>query len=207
MKNVSKRVYPMESVALINGVNQESVNARELYDFLYPLSKDPKGWFNRSIKDYEFKEGIDFVASPNASIDAFSTAPIAISNIQVSMVMAKELAMVAKSDFSRSYRRYLINMEANVELLRKAYEAEMQAKVYQLENKQVVEYFSAREFFESKGVLGVSKDAMRINGAAIKSFCINLGIPLHAVYNPVGKKVANLYPLGALEAWWKESMA
>ena len=203
MKTQLTRVYPEVSVALINGVNQESVNAKELYNFLKDNGNHPQKWLDSAIKNYGFERGIDFeVSHPDAGASILPSS-ILVRNVQVSMVMAKELALLSRSQYGRAYRRHLIQLEENVARLHKAYLAEMEQRVSKLENKQVNEYFSAREFFESKGVFGISKDAMKINGSVIKAFCVGLGVPVHAIYNRGGQRVVNVYPLGALNAWWK----
>jgi len=84
-----QKEFPSVSVASINGVNQESVNARELYLFLSESGKSPSKWWNSAIQNYDFVEGVDFdKRHPSASAAILRSSRV-LGDIQVSMVMAE----------------------------------------------------------------------------------------------------------------------
>lgn len=85
----------------------ETVNARELHTFL-ESRQDFSDWIKNRIRQYGFAEGVDYL------IHKFMDNPLGgrpVIDYHVSIDMAKELAMVERSDKGREARRYFIECE------------------------------------------------------------------------------------------------
>jgi phage anti-repressor protein len=86
-------------------IEKNGVSAYSIYTYLQVVSNFST-WFKRRVNDYKFKEGIDFVPYLEES-----TGGRPREDYIVSVDMAKELAIVEKTDKGREVRHYLINIE------------------------------------------------------------------------------------------------
>ena len=92
-------------------ISEKGVNARDLYDYL-EIKHHFKDWIGNSIRDYGFEKNIDFCYYFSESTGGRPRKEYAIS-----INMAKELSMVAKTAKGREARKYFIKCE---EILKKA---------------------------------------------------------------------------------------
>lgn len=99
--------------ATIGGAAIQTVNARDLHAFL-EVGKDFSTWVKDRIEQYGFQEGEDFVAHllPNIG-EKGQGRPT--REYALSMDMAKELAMVERSDKGKQARQYFIQCERVVQ--------------------------------------------------------------------------------------------
>ena len=88
----------------------ETVNARELYQFL-EVGKDFSTWIKNRIEQYGFAEGVDFVTMEAAPQNGGAGNRGFKVEYYIAIDMAKELAMVERSDKGREARRYFIECE------------------------------------------------------------------------------------------------
>ena len=92
----------------INGELQQTVNARELHAFLEVQTRF-NDWIAARINEYGFIENQDFVS--------FTENPVKIQRgrpskeYQISLDMAKELAMVERNEKGKQARQYFIGCE------------------------------------------------------------------------------------------------
>lgn len=96
-----------------DGTEQQTVNARDLHAFL-EVGKDFSTWIKDRISQFDFAEGVDFVktqdlSSPNLG-SAKSRAQTKIE-YHLSLGMAKELAMVERTEKGKQARLYFIECE------------------------------------------------------------------------------------------------
>lgn len=92
----------------IGGVPTMVCDARELHKFL-GVGKRFTTWMQDRVKQYGFIEGEDFLPSLGES-----TGGRPSTEYQLSLDMAKELAMVENNEQGRQARRYFIEMERQV---------------------------------------------------------------------------------------------
>ncbi len=110
----------MPTQNLINVTNRtigkhtvQTVNARELHEFLETRSKFAE-WINRRINEYKFLENQDFICLSEISETQRKDGQkgTAVSKEYfITLNMAKELAMVERTEKGRKVRRYFIQME------------------------------------------------------------------------------------------------
>lgn len=98
----------MNDIIKIN--EDQTVNAKELYEYLFKENKDKRTafnvWINRRIKEYNFELGIDF-----QSFLIESTGGRKAIEYIITLDMAKELCMVEKTEISKKIRKYFIQCE------------------------------------------------------------------------------------------------
>lgn len=97
----------------INGEVQQTVNARELHQFL-DVGKDFSTWIKNRIEKYDFVENQDYVIVENLSSPDLRNAkarPQTLKDYYISIDMAKELAMVENNDKGKLARKYFIECE------------------------------------------------------------------------------------------------
>lgn len=92
---------------IFSGSEQNCVNARELHDFLEVQTRF-NDWIERRITEYEFVENQDFVFYSNLSKTQSGRPRM---EIFVSLDMAKELAMVERTEKGKQARKYFIDCE------------------------------------------------------------------------------------------------
>ena len=89
----------------INGNAVETVNAKELHEFLEVRSKFAD-WIKNRITEYEFIENQDFTTVSKNLENGGRTI-----EYYITLDMAKELSMVERNDKGRQARRYFIECE------------------------------------------------------------------------------------------------
>jgi phage anti-repressor protein len=87
----------------INGAEINSVNAREIYEYLGLAKGQFSRWIKTAIEKYDFIQNEDFL-----SID---TDVEGVKDYIVTLDMAKELCMVSNTDKGKETRRYFIEFE------------------------------------------------------------------------------------------------
>ncbi|CNI14622.1 AntA/AntB antirepressor domain-containing protein [Yersinia frederiksenii] len=101
------------SISNIGSKDIQSVSGRKLHVFL-KVGRDFTTWIKARIKQYGFKEGVDYVMVEDLSTPVSGSAK---SRQQVehdyilSLDMAKELSMVERNDQGKAARRYFIDCE------------------------------------------------------------------------------------------------
>lgn len=147
-----------------------AVSARELHAFL-EIKTEFKDWASRRIKEYGFIEGRDFCSFLSESSGGRPSKEYAIT-----LDMAKELAMVEKTDKGREARKYFIECEKKLKQgslpattgqmlvqMAQAYEAlerkqlEQEDRIKRVESKQQAfeegfSYFSVLGYGVHKGI-------------------------------------------------------
>lgn len=88
----------------LNGEKVNSVNSREIYDYLQ-IGAEYATWIKRAIDKYDFEIGIDF--------DIFVKPTNNKKDYIVSLDMAKELCMVSNTEKGKETRKYFIDIEKN----------------------------------------------------------------------------------------------
>jgi phage anti-repressor protein len=89
----------------INGQQVQTVDARKLHGFL-EVGTEFKDWIVRRIEDYGFESEKDF-----CSFLSESTGGRPSKEYHLTLDMAKEIAMVERSEKGREVRRYFIECE------------------------------------------------------------------------------------------------
>lgn len=95
------------SQTTINGADVNSVNSREIHSQL-EVKTPYSNWIKRAIEKYGFEENQDF------TINKFVIRNNAQLDYIVTLDMAKELCMLDDSDKGRSFRKYLIQCEKDL---------------------------------------------------------------------------------------------
>ena len=88
---------------MINGAEINSVNAREIYDYLGLAKGQFSRWIKTAIEKYDFIQNEDFL-----SID---TDVEGVKDYIVTLDMAKELCMVSNTEKGKEARKYFIEFE------------------------------------------------------------------------------------------------
>jgi len=95
----------MDLIKIDNKEENSAVNGRELHNFLESRQEFSK-WIHSRIKDYDFKEGVDYVkVSTGFSIGRRK------KEFSLSIAMAKELAMLEGNEKGKQARKYFIKVE------------------------------------------------------------------------------------------------
>lgn len=94
--------------AVIDGINQLAVDARELHKFL-KVGRDFSNWIKGRISEYKFSENLDFISFRQTGRKPKGGRPTI--EYHLTLDMAKELAMVENNDEGRKVRRYFIRCE------------------------------------------------------------------------------------------------
>ena len=88
---------------VINGAEINSVNSREIYDYLQIATQYPM-WIQRAIERYDFKENEDFTV-------IITDTKSGKRDFIVTLDMAKELCMVSNTEKGKETRKYFIEVE------------------------------------------------------------------------------------------------
>lgn len=92
-----------------DGSEQQTVNARELHEFL-EVGKDFSTWLKDRIEKYDFIENMDYVRfSPESGKTPYGGRPSV--EYHISLSMAKELCMVERNEKGKQARQYFIECE------------------------------------------------------------------------------------------------
>lgn len=94
----------IEKSIYINGTEINSVNAREIHEYLKVKTKFAD-WIKRAIEKYDFIENQDYAILKNGNGNN------AFIDYLVSIDMAKELAMIENNPKGKETRKYFINFE------------------------------------------------------------------------------------------------
>ncbi len=97
--------------AVIDGVNQLAVNARDLHSFLAVKTRF-NDWIKSRINEYKFAINLDFISFTEKSVKPKGGRPT--TEYHLTLDMAKELAMVENNDKGREVRRYFIQCEKSL---------------------------------------------------------------------------------------------
>lgn len=98
----------------IGGEPQQTVNARELHEALM-IKSNFRDWIKNRISDFGFLENQDF-----ATVDKNLAGGGKSKEYFISIGMAKELCMVERNDLGRKWRRYFIDCEQQLQIVKQA---------------------------------------------------------------------------------------
>lgn len=112
---IQHQANPLVNVfnAVIDGVTQLAVNARDLHKFL-KVGRDFTTWIKGRISQYVFVENVDYIIVENLSSPNRGSAKSRcqkMTDYHLTLDMAKELAMVENNEEGRKIRRYFIRCE------------------------------------------------------------------------------------------------
>jgi phage anti-repressor protein len=102
----------IQSGAVVGGATVETINARRLHGFL-GNSRAFANWIQERIEKYGFEENKDFVCLTEKLSNA-ARGGHNRKEYHVTLDMAKELAMVERTDKGREARKYFIECEKRV---------------------------------------------------------------------------------------------
>jgi len=108
MNNSSDIKFPAVVPAAIGGASVQSVDGRELHQFLV-VGKDFSNWIKARITAYGFVEGVDFEVF--ASLGENTSGGRPTKDYAITIDMAKELCMVERNEKGKVARRYFIECE------------------------------------------------------------------------------------------------
>lgn len=113
-EELEQKLRIMFSPNLESKEEQFPIDARELHDFL-GVGKDFSTWFKDNTKKYDLIEQVDYISrSPNLG-NAKNEGGFNKIDYKISLNMAKELAMVQRTDLGKLVRRYLIWAEQELQ--------------------------------------------------------------------------------------------
>lgn len=92
----------------IGGVRQHVVDCRTLHAVL-GVNRDFTTWIKKRISDYKFQESIDYLLTKSG--EQLPSGTKYSTEYSVSLDMAKELAMVERTEMGRAVRKYFIECE------------------------------------------------------------------------------------------------
>lgn len=117
-QEVQPQASPLVNVfnAVIDGINQLAVNARDLHKFL-KVGRDFTTWIKGRISQYVFVENVDYIIVENLSSPNRGSAKSRcqkMTDYHLTLDMAKELSMVENNEEGRKVRRYFIRCEKDL---------------------------------------------------------------------------------------------
>ena len=112
-QEVQPQVNPLVNVfhAVIDGINQLAVNARDLHKFL-KVGRRFTTWIQGRIAEYGFAENLDFISFSQSGEKPKGGRPTV--EYHLTLDMAKELSMVENNEEGRKVRRYFIRCEKDL---------------------------------------------------------------------------------------------
>jgi len=99
----------MEQLQIRTENDRITVSARELHQMLDVPTRF-NDWFPR-MAEYGFEEGTDFNLLKNEYVQTEGTREVARDDYQISVDMAKEIAMIQRNEKGKEVRQYFINVE------------------------------------------------------------------------------------------------
>ena len=99
----------------INGNAVETVSARTLHEFLGVATRF-NDWISTRIKEYDFIDNQDFVCFTENSVKPKGGRPS--QEYYITLDMAKELSMVERNEKGREARKYFIECEKQLKMLK-----------------------------------------------------------------------------------------
>lgn len=161
----------------------ETVNARELHQFL-KVGKMFANWIKDRIEQYNFIENLDYVVFAATGNNLSGGRPS--KEYAISIDMAKEMAMVERSDEGRKIRRYFIECEKRLK---------------QVTNHPVP---LLSEYEKDLKVIGVIAEVLRVSESSklgmVKTYCekhvsrVAPLLPSYAVDSPTGSTAGSSEP-------------
>lgn len=151
-----------------------TLSARDLYDVL-DISTNFKDWFPRMC-EYGFEEGRDFNPLKIEQVRNEGNREVKreISDAQITIDMAKEIAMIQRSDKGRQIRKYFIAVEKEFNtperIMARGLEASRQ--IIEDQNKKLMEMKPKADFFDQ---VADSKTAITMDEVAKVLAIPNLG--------------------------------
>jgi len=112
---MSQELIPI-STRQISGQEIQTVNARDLHAFL-ESKQEYANWIKNRIADYNFSENEDFIGLTNLSNQKGRGGDRRSKDYIITLDMAKELAMVERSERGRQARKYFIECERRLKNL------------------------------------------------------------------------------------------
>lgn len=109
-----KALIPLQQRSM-DGTAVQTVNARDLHLFLR-VNRDFSTWFKARIDQYRFVENSDFVCSPIPGSKESRGGHNRL-DYHLTIDMAKELAMVERSDRGKEARQYFLECEKRAQAL------------------------------------------------------------------------------------------
>jgi anti-repressor protein len=103
-----------ELIPIITQENEQMVDARQLHSFLQVKSSF-NDWFKNRVRDFGFTENLDFTSSK--ILVKLQGRPEV--QYQLTLDMAKELAMIERNEKGRQIRRYFIQKEKELQGLKR----------------------------------------------------------------------------------------
>ncbi len=142
------------------------VDARNLHEFLNSKQNFPD-WIKNRIKEYSFVENEDYTVYHKNMINSKGGRPA--KEYSLTLDMAKELAMVERSELGRQARRYFIESEKKLQTkivkqlpsptnnLKKLFKKHNVAKIRQEYRNLIAHYFKQEinDFKHSKEILTI----------------------------------------------------
>lgn len=139
----------MELIKIEENEGKQTVNARELHSFLAIKTKFAD-WLTRRFKEYDFKEGADFITILN-----YETSPPS-KEYYLALDTAKEISMVERNEKGKQARRYFIECERkakeNIPTISGAELMLRQAQIIVNHEKQLEAVNSRLDLIESKAI-------------------------------------------------------
>lgn len=108
MTDTTTEQFPAVISRIVGGEAIQTVNARDLHDFLQ-VGKDFSTWVKDRIEQYGFVQGQDFEVFPEIGGNPSGGRPA--KEYAISIDMAKELSMVERNEQGKKARRHFIECE------------------------------------------------------------------------------------------------
>ena len=100
--------FPLVTLGSLGGATVQTVNARDLHDFLQ-VGKVFAAWITERIDAYGFSENVDFAVFSETGNNPQGGRPA--KEYALTLDMAKELSMVERNDQGKAARQYFIECE------------------------------------------------------------------------------------------------
>ena len=114
----------------VNDNQEPIVSARELHKALGLVKKFSQWW--ESQMNYGFEEGVDFTRVPQSYLvpHGANGATILVDDYAIKLDMAKELAMVSKTDKGKEVRKYFIQIEKDFNYIHYQFSIVIESNLY-----------------------------------------------------------------------------
>ena len=103
------------TAASIGGENKQTVNAKELHQFL-EVGKDFSTWIKDRIVQYQFSEDLDYVKIDSPKSGNQRGGDRRSIDYYISLNMAKEISMVERNEKGKQARQYFIQCEKQLKV-------------------------------------------------------------------------------------------
>ena len=200
----------------IDGNTVDTVSARELHSFV-ESKQDFSTWIKNRIEQYDFVENQDFIKLHN-KMELSKTGQVAIE-YYITLDMAKELAMVERTDKGKLARKYFIEcekrlkqelptsyleaLETLVQREKEKLELTNQVDILTMDNQKVVSSRNTirgqlggttKQLNQVKSLTGASKNEATINKVKSATSIKYNWRPLHqwCIDNDIVPKLVNL---------------